>query len=67
MKPASPYYTAVEAAEYLKFPSVRAFYEYRYSHRLKAYKRGATLLFKQADLDATLEEERRPKLIGRVG
>lgn len=62
MKPASPYLTAKEASEYLRCPSIRAFYQFRYRRQLKAYRRGGTLLFKQADLDAALEQERPAKL-----
>lgn len=66
MKVESPYLTAADAAAYLQFPSTRAFYEWRYRHprQLRAYRRGGVLLFKQADLDAALEQERpaRPAL-----
>lgn len=66
MKVESPYLTFEEAREYLRFPSKRAFYLWRYRHRqqLRAYRRGGMLLFKQADLDAALEQERpaRPAL-----
>jgi hypothetical protein len=58
MKPASPYLTAKEACEYLRIPTMNAFYSYRYKVRLKAFRRGGKLLFKQSDLDASLEEER---------
>lgn len=64
MKPASPYLTAKEAAEYMRFPSVRAFYKFRERHpdALRTHRRGGTLLFKQADLDAALDVERPAKL-----
>lgn len=60
MKPASPYLTADEAAAYLKFPTTRAFYEYRRRHprAIKAYRRGSTLLFRVSDLDASLDVSR---------
>jgi hypothetical protein len=58
MKPASPYLTAAEAAEYLKFPTRHAFYCWRSRVQVKAYRRGGTLLFKQTDLDAALYEEK---------
>lgn len=60
MKVESPYLTLKAAAEYLQFPSTRAFYLWRYRHpgQLRAYRRGGVLLFKQADLDAALEQER---------
>ena len=62
MKPASPYLTTREAAEYLKFPSVNAFYAFRYRTKLRAYRRGGSLLFKQSDLDAALYEEPGPRV-----
>ena len=61
MKPASPYLTAKEACEHLRLPSMSAFYTYRHRTKLKAHRRGRTLLFKQSDLDASLEVER-PRL-----
>lgn len=64
MKPSSPYLTAAEAADYLRFPSVRAFYVWRDRHprALLAHRRGGTLLFKQSDLDHALDVERPSKL-----
>jgi hypothetical protein len=67
MKPASPYLTAPEAAAYLKFPTVHAFYCHRSRTKLKAYRRGGKLLFKQSDLDASLYEERPERLRRVVG
>jgi hypothetical protein len=67
----SPYLTAAEAAAYLKFPNVRAFYKFRARHELKTYRRGGTLLFKQADLDHVLDVDApthrlaRPSLVRR--
>ena len=66
MKAPSPYLTTAEAAEYLKFSSVKQFYDYRYSVKLKAYRRAGRLLFKHSDLDASLYEEPGSKL-RRVG
>lgn len=64
MKVESPYLTKEEACEYLRCPSIRAFYMFRYRRQLRAYRRGNVLLFKQADLDAALDQERpaRPAL-----
>jgi excisionase family DNA binding protein len=58
MKIASPYLTKEEACDYLRCPSLRAFYMFRYRRQLRAYRRGNVLLFKQADLDAALDMER---------
>lgn len=65
MAPESPYMRAADAARHLQFlhadgtPNVKAFYAWRYRHpELRAMKRGRTLLFKRADLDAVLERER---------
>lgn len=60
MKPASPFYTAAEAAAFLKFPSVRAFYRFRARHdnQPRATRRGSTLLFTEADLRRVLDDER---------
>lgn len=65
MKAPSPYLDANEAAAYLKFPTRNAFYVYRHRTKLKAHRRGGKLLFKQSDLDASLEEERPLKLARR--
>jgi hypothetical protein len=64
MKPASPYLTADEAREYLRIPTMNAFYVYRHRTELRAYRRGGKLLFKQADLDNSLDVER-PRLVSR--
>lgn len=65
MKPVSPYLTVQESSDYLRCPSIKAFYMRRYRLRIKAYRFGGTLYFKQCDLDAALDEERpaRPQLI----
>lgn len=57
MKPASPYLTAVEAKEYLRIPTMNAFYVYRHRRQLRSFRRGGKLLFKQSDLDASLDAE----------
>lgn len=62
MKPASPYLTTKEAAEYLRCPSVKAFYDLRYRLKkagtpLRGYIRGRTKFFKQVDLDRAVEPE----------
>lgn len=62
MKPASPYFTADEARAYLRIPTMNAFYIYRSRLKLKGYRRGGKLLFKQSDLDASLYEERPERL-----
>ena len=65
MKPVSPYLTAAEACAYLRCPTMNAFYSYRHRARLKAYRRGGKLLFKQTDLDASLEAEPTIRVVGR--
>lgn len=57
MKAASPYLTADEARAYLRIPTMNAFYTYKHRTGLRAYRRGGKLLFKQADLDGSLEKE----------
>lgn len=66
MIPASPYLTAAEASEYLRFPNVAAFRTFLWRCRqrgtpLPTYRRHGTLLFRQSDLDNALQVER-PKL-----
>jgi hypothetical protein len=59
---ASPFLTAAEAADFLGFTKtaptnpVKAFHNWRYRHagRVKTYRRGGTVLFKQCDLEAAL-------------
>lgn len=63
MKAASPYLTAAEAAEYLRFPTLAAFRTFLWrcrkdGHSVPTYRRRGTLLFKQTDLDATLDVEK---------
>lgn len=60
----SPYRTADEACAYLGCTSLLAFQELRCQYDIVAYRIGRTRLFKQADLDAALEQERpaRPAL-----
>lgn len=65
MKAPSPYLTVQEAADYLKFKTVKAFYSFRYRVKLRAYRRRGTLLFKQTDLDAALYEEKPARLVRR--
>lgn len=64
MKVESPYLTKEEACAYLRCKNMRAFYTRRYRLKIKAYRLGGTLMFKQCDLDAAFEEERpaRPAL-----
>lgn len=67
MKAASPYLTADEAADHLGFTKtaptnpVKAFHAWRYRHagRLKAYRRGTRVLFKQHELDAAISTLKR--------
>jgi hypothetical protein len=61
----SPYLTAEEARVYLRIPSMKAFYMHRYRSKLKAYRRGGKLLFKQADLDNSLYEEKPLRAVRR--
>jgi len=66
MTPASPYLTAKEACDYLRCPSMGAFYVFRHRRALRAYRRGGKLLFKQSDLDASLEQERPARHLRKV-
>jgi hypothetical protein len=47
----SPYLTAREAARYLRFSSVRAFYAWRRRHPVVSQQRGRALLFERRALD----------------
>jgi hypothetical protein len=55
----SPYMTAPEAAEFLRFPNVNAFQQWRWRHkdRLPAYKRGRVLLFRKVDVELAVQRE----------
>lgn len=71
MKPVSPFLTSPEAAEYLRFPSMGAFRTFLWQRRkdgnpVPTFRRRGKLLFKQVDLDATLDVER-PTKLRRVG
>lgn len=62
MKPASPYLTTQEAADYLRCPTVKQFYDLRYRLKkagtpLQGYRRGGRKFFKQVDLDRAMEQE----------
>jgi len=46
------YLTTEEAAAYLRFPSLKAFYEFLRRHNLPVLRRGRHLLFDRQDLDA---------------
>ena len=50
----SPYLTAKEAAEYLRFPSVKALYAAVARDGLPVCRRGGKLLFDRRELDAAL-------------
>lgn len=66
MKAESPYLTAKEASEYLRCPSMRAFYQRRYRLRIPASRLGGSLFFKQSDLDAAFEKERPARPLRKV-
>lgn len=62
----STFLTVTEAADYLHFPTVSAFRSFLYRRRkagrpVTTHRRGSTLLFKAADLDAALAVERSPR------
>lgn len=58
--PISPYLTAAEAARYLRFPTVKAFYAWRQRHPVVCRHRGGrTLLFERAALDLAIAGQRR--------
>lgn len=69
MKAASPYLDSAEAAAHLHFDKtapknpVKAFHAWRYRHprKLKTYRRGARVLFKQHELDAAVSTPSREK------
>lgn len=72
MIPPSPYLNAREAAVYLRItkpdgsPNMNAFYQYRYKVQLRAFRRGGLLLFRVADLDASLEDERPLRVVRKA-
>lgn len=49
--PSSPYLTSIEAAQYLRFPSIRAFYRWMETHTVPTCRRGRVLLFDRRVLD----------------
>lgn len=74
MKAASPYLIAAEAARHLRFEhadgslNLDAFRAFLYRRRkagrsVPTHRRGTTLLFREADLDACLAEERPLRLL----
>ena len=54
----SPYLTARETAVYLRFRSVRALYAALKPQQIPVLRRGTSLLFDRAELDAWLRAER---------
>jgi excisionase family DNA binding protein len=44
-----------QAAEYLGFTSMRAFYQFLHVNKPRSYRLGKRLRFRQADLDAMVE------------
>lgn len=62
----SPYLTAKEAAAYLKFRSVGALYAALKPQQIPVLRRGVTLLFDRAELDAWLRRERHTPQCGAV-
>ena len=63
MKSISPFLTTSEAAEFLLFKTVGAFRSFLFRRRgagfpVTTHRRGATLLFKQSDLESALTVER---------
>lgn len=63
----SPYLTAQETADYLRFPSLRAFYAFlaRHAGSLPHVRRGRVLLFDQRDLDAWVRDPAAPSSSAR--
>jgi hypothetical protein len=53
----SPYLSSTEAAELLRFPSLKAFHRWLVSHRLPKLRCGGRLLFERRVLDAYLRGE----------
>lgn len=55
--PGSPWLTTEEAARYLRFPSVRAFYAWLDRNNIPKSRRGRVLLFERRILDAYIRGE----------
>lgn len=60
---ASPYLTAREASQYLRYASVAAFYKAIASAKIPTRRRGRSLLFHRAELDRWLAGESRLELL----
>jgi excisionase family DNA binding protein len=58
----SPYFTAREAAQYLRYASVAAFYQAITTARIPVRHRGRSLLFHKDDLDQWLAGKSRVEL-----
>ena len=54
--PLSPFLRSAEAAEYLRFPSRKAFLEFARRHQVPSCHRGRIRLFRRCDLDRLVEE-----------
>lgn len=54
--PASPYIFADEAARYLRFGTVQLFREWVWRYGVPHKKRGRTMLFTKAELDAFMDQ-----------
>lgn len=69
MKAPSPFLTVEEARDFLRFKTTGAFHSWRWRHarKLKTYRRGNTLLFKQSDLEAALMWTPATRGLRRVG
>jgi len=58
--PLSPYFRSDEAAEYLRFPNLKAFQEWSRRHRIPCCRRGRVLLYERRVLDALVQADGRP-------
>lgn len=53
------WFTAAEAADYLRLPTVKALYQRRARGQLKGYEFGRSLRFRRRDLDSLLRPDGR--------
>lgn len=56
-KPHSPWMTAQEAADYIRSPNVKAFYEWRKRNQVAAALYGRKLRMTKADLDKAMNKQ----------
>lgn len=62
----SPWLTAKEAADYVRAPSVKAFYEWKRRHGVASARYGSRLRFLRSDLDLALGGAHRRALLRRA-